>query len=481
MARLLIWFKKRSSLISLLVLLIVIPLYPKFPISEVKGTWVAIRLDDFLVLGVLLVWGLNQLLRGWPVLKNKIFPLFALYWMAGIVSNFSAVFITGFAAPKLVFFHWLRRVEYMSLFFVAADAIAERKNLKTIFSFIGIAAFGVFAYGLGQKYWGFPVISTMNEEFSKGIPLYLDKWTRISSTFAGHYDLAVWTMMVLAFSPAAIVFLKNKWQKMAAFIAAAASFYFLTLTASRVSFCAYLLAIIITLILLKKCRFILPIFLISVFFGFRSPELNARLTASFKTLPFSAFVIEKISAGEKMLAQISKLEFKRKGEKILPEEKQPVVPTIVEKEKPAETIKPTPVKEKVEKVLLTWPTPEETQAAAARSSAIRFEVEWPRALRSFYKNPLLGTGFSSLGLATDNDYLRLLGETGILGFLSFILIIFHLLKTALLDVLKKGDHWVLSAGMVGLIVGFCANAFFIDVFEASKVAFYFWLLVGVVL
>ena len=34
----------------------------------------------------------------------------------------------------------------------------------------------------------------------------------------------------------------------------------------------------------------------------------------------------------------------------------------------------------------------------------------------------MGTGFSSITLATDNDFLRLLGETGITGFMAFFLI-----------------------------------------------------------
>src|SRR5205814_2283829 len=49
-------------------------------------------------------------------------------------------------------------------------------------------------------------------------------------------------------------------------------------------------------------------------------------------------------------------------------------------------------------------------AVEDRSTSIRLNVEWPRAVRALTKNPLLGTGYSSITLATDNDYLRALGE-----------------------------------------------------------------------
>ncbi len=78
----------------------------------------------------------------------------------------------------------------MSLFFVALASIRSVKNLKTYGLVLFLATLGVIVYGLGQKFFGWPVVSTMNEEFSKGMLLTLSEWARINSTFAGHYDLA---------------------------------------------------------------------------------------------------------------------------------------------------------------------------------------------------------------------------------------------------------------------------------------------------
>jgi O-antigen ligase len=108
-----------------------------------------------------------------------------------------------------------------------------------------------------------------------------------------------------------------------------------------------------------------------------------------------------------------------------------------------------------------------------RSTSIRLNVEWPRAIRAFEKNPIIGTGYSSIGLATDNDYLRMLGETGILGIAAFGLVIFRIGKLLIKDV---QDSYV--ASIVGALVGTLLIAVFIDIFEASKFAFVFWALIG---
>jgi hypothetical protein len=166
---------------------------------------------------------------------------------------------------------------------------------------------------------------------------------------------------------------------------------------------------------------------------------------------------------------------------------------------------PTPVEEEVEEVgpggavikkprptatMTPTPTPAEAgggpveyaPAFEDRSSSIRFNVEWPRAVRAWLKNPLLGTGYSSITLATDNDYLRLLGEVGLLGLGAFGLIFGYLLVKVWRVVWSRGEvdeRRAVVMGISGAMLGFLANAMFIDVFEASKVAIYFWMLVGV--
>jgi len=114
------------------------------------------------------------------------------------------------------------------------------------------------------------------------------------------------------------------------------------------------------------------------------------------------------------------------------------------------------------------------------SFATRLQIEWPRAINAFKKNPLLGTGPSSITEATDNDYLRWLGETGLLGTLIFLNILFIILKN-IWDRLKNfsPQEKLISYGFIFGLLGLLVNASYIDVFEASKVAYTFWTIAGI--
>ena len=99
---------------------------------------------------------------------------------------------------------------------------------------------------------------------------------------------------------------------------------------------------------------------------------------------------------------------------------------------------------------------------------------------TFRKNILIGSGYGSVGLAVDNSYLRMLAEVGILGTLAFlgIFMIAGIHIRTMWSTLHDTDalfHYRICGGSRGLAM----NAFFIDVFEASKVAFVLWLLFGV--
>jgi hypothetical protein len=115
------------------------------------------------------------------------------------------------------------------------------------------------------------------------------------------------------------------------------------------------------------------------------------------------------------------------------------------------------------------------------SFTTRFQAEWPRNWNAFLSSPVFGTGYSSLTLATDNDYLRALGETGLAGLLSFLLVfvvlgIFMKNTVGLVkDQVTRAFMFGLAGGMIGLLV----NALLIDVFEASKVAEPMWMLLGI--
>ncbi len=470
------WFHHfRFSRVALLVLIFAIPLYPKFPFFSVHGSYVAIRISDFLVVFAFLAFFLDEIRFGFPILRHQqLNKLFFFFWLAGFLANLNGLYLGGWLKPALAWLHWLRRWQYLGMFFVAREAIDSREDILWFLRSLALTVFLVFLYGLGQKYFGLPVISTMNPEFAQGILLHLDKWVRINATFAGHYDLAAWLAMLLPFILAASFAISYPWERLLFWVSFLAGFQLLIWTASRVSFVAYLLGVTISLWLLGRYRYWLLLLTLSIFWGLRSPELSARLTPAFQPL------LVKISSPWHFRPYLSFLSARRgklsqkRLVAVTPKPKVAVSPVS----SPAKAVAAgSSARRRIIREVRTWPKPEEVQAAAQRSSAIRFQVEWPRALRAWAHNPLLGEGYSSLGLATDCDYLRLLGETGLLGFSAFILIILTFLKQ-FLSAWRQGSNRFLMAGFLGALLAFLANAVFIDVFEASKDAYYFWLLMG---
>jgi hypothetical protein len=453
------------SLVSLGIigLLLFIPIYPKFPFFNVSGTYVAVRIEDFLIAFVLLLWFIHQLKLGFPSLKDRVGKFIMLYWLVGGLSLLSAILITKNISPFVGLLHYFRRIEYMSLFFVALASVRSVKNLRTYAGVLFLATVGVIVYGLGQKFASWPVISTMNAEFSKGMLLTLSEWARINSTFAGHYDLAAFMVLILALVGGFFFGLKSKIAKSVLFIIGLFSLYILILTASRISFAAYLLAIAFVMLSLRKYWWVGPVLALSLGMMLLSDEISQRYALTFNI---------------DLSALSSKLSRKPTGPILTPTPQKEPEKVKEEPIKAKPTLKPTPVVKTPVVVEEEWvPT---TELAVQYSSGIRFDVEWPRSIRAFKKNPFLGTGYSSVTLATDNDYLRLLAETGAMGFAAFFLIFLEIGRRVLvfLKKAKAGMERALVAGLAGGALGLLTNALFIDVFESSKVAFIFWILMG---
>ena len=323
-------------------------------------------------------------------------------------------------------------------------------------------------YAVGQKFFDWPVVSTMNEEFSKGMLLQLTEWTRVNSTFAGHYDLAAFLVMILALVFGFAGGVSNKLEKIFALLVGVFAFWTLLLTASRISFAAYLLGIAFVLLVLKKYWWLPPVLVFSLLGMVFSSDLGQRYALTFN-IDLSA-ISSRLPRREARIASL----FPSPTSTLTP------TPTLVSPEKvkvgPISKISPLPTPTPT--IVEVWrPT---TEVAVEYSSGIRFKVEWPRAIRALIKNPFLGTGYSSITLATDNDYLRALGETGLLGFLAFILIFLETGKGVLKYLRQSLDPFLRGViiGIIGAVLGILVNATFIDVFEASKVAFIFWILLG---
>jgi len=518
LSKLFSWLDKYGLALGVGFLLFFIPLYPKLPLLDVNQTWVYIRLEDIFV-GFLLLYWLILWRRGRVSLKTPLTVLIFLYWL---VAGLSVIFAVAFLRSQLIHFfphlailHWFRRVEYIGVFFLAATSIKNKKMLSVYLTVLGVTLFLVCLYGFGQKFLNWPAFLTMNEQFAKGTPLFLPAWARITSTFAGHYDLAAFLVLMLGLWGSLIFGFQKKLFKLAAFFLTLAAYFLLLLTASRISFVAYLLAISLALWWQKKIWLIIPVVFASFFLMNKFEGSTERFAKTFR--------VERVVYHGKTGVPIATLE------EFLAEPTTAVEPspTATPRPKPVETMeKPVPVEEPSSLgvapteeeslpegtgyLTLELPTKEEISWQIFRrpletateltgvattsgeflikralvydiSFTTRFQGEWPRALEAFRRNRLLGSGFSSISLATDNDYLRLLGESGFLGFFSF-LSIFAAFGLLTRQALKKIKEPLVRSFLIGLLAGLAGlflNAVLIDVFEASKVAYSLWLLLGI--
>lgn len=445
------------------ILILFIPLYPKFPLASVTGTYVAIRLDDIVIFGVVAIWGLYQLRYRFPFLKRNSTKLLLIYFLAIIASTITALLIYQTDPKNILLLNLARRFEYMSLFFVTIDAIKKISDLRFTYYVLLIATVMVSAYGYGQKYFRFPVVSTMNSEFSKGQLLEMNNWTRISSTFAGHYDLAAFMSVVLIVILGVALISKSKLLKIASLIVWLPSFFILTYTASRVSTVAFWGGAVLTLILLKKYLWIIPVSILFFVSVINSGDLNQRLLATIPTLRSQLLALR--APTPTIIIPTS-----------VPVKPDPlaIVPTIA-------VVKTTPIPTVFHHGPIEEVQPTDADAGVARSGEIRFNVEWPRAITAFKKNVLTGTGLGSITLATDNDFLRLLGESGLFGFLGFMFIFgYFIIKTLSLYFRSKPTFSVLICFIfLGGLVTTLVNGVFIDVFEASKPAYLFWIMMAI--
>ncbi len=510
-----------------LFLLVFIPLYPKIPTVGINNTWVYIRLEDFLVAAVVVIWA-ALLLKKKVTLKTPITLPILFFWIIGGIATLhgALLFFPNLANvfSNVAFLSYIRRIEYISLFFVAYTSIKDKRYLTyAIFSLLFILL-AVVLYGFGQKYAGFPAYLTMNEQFAKGIPIRLSDLSRIPSTFAGQYDLAAYLVLVIPILVSVAFAFKNWLLKILFLGVAVLSFILMVMTVSRVSFVALVLSLVLLLLIQRRRLIIVSLLIIAVIFLIFSPSLAQRFNRTVSQV--DVLVDSKTGAAIGQIREVQKAYFKDKivlsafiatpssrlwasssaimPFDILPPTEDLLVPAnaptgetlpqgtgyvnlslspIIKKtgeyffKLSKDNVKPVKI-QMVEGDYLV-----KRAKAYDLSFTTRFQGEWPNTFNAFLRNIFLGSGYGSVSLAVDNDYLRMLGETGVLGIFAFISI-FIFAAIYIEKTLSNVDSSLLRNFTLGFAVGtfgLFLNAIFIDVFEASKIAFSYWILLGIVL
>ncbi|MEI6690178.1 MAG: O-antigen ligase family protein [bacterium] len=512
------------------LLIVVVPLYPKLPLADLlEGYIVRLRLEDILIAFACLVYFV-QLLRKRIALPTSIVARLMLgYIIVGFLSSLSALFITN-TVPLLtshVFklgLHLFRRIEYFSLFFIAYSSIRTRRDLKLFVAVALATLLAVVVYGFGQKYLYWPAFSTMNREFSKGMRLYLTPTSRVMSTFGGHYDYGAYLMIILTGLISGIWLVKNKLVKIGLGLLALGSYWSLLLTSSRSSFGGYVAGVTAIALLLAfrqgfwwSLKRYVAVMIVSLVMMLTIGDLSTRFLqvvqspdAIHQFIPWveTGKIEENIYKTKDFFLRLAELKRNLTEPKKEPPKNgistDELAKVAVPSDVPPTDTKPLPPDvTQAEDDVRNQPTATATVSAGSNysenalkyglSAAIRLDVLWPQAIASFKKNPLLGTGYSTLvkgqneeftqAESTDNDYLRMLGETGLLGTLLFLSLPLYLGYLAIVAYKKAQTplDQVLLLSMLGASIAMLVNATYIDVFESSKVAYTFWLLAAIML
>ncbi len=524
-----------------LFLLAFIPLYPKIPLVDIKNTWVYVRVEDFIVGVVLLSW-FWLLVKGKVNLKTPLtIPIF-IFWIIGAIATIHGVVLIfptlANVFPNVALLAYLRHIEYLSLFFIAYEGMREKKSLHIVAGVVIATLLGVIAYGFGQKYLNFPAYLTMNEEFAKGVAIQLSQLSRLPSTFAGHYDLAAYLVLIVPIAASLIFGIKNWVIKIFLAGTVLLGFVIMFMTVSRVSFVVLILALGLVVFIQRRkwVLYSIPILFVlaalfltkqsSLFERFDKTVSEVNVLVDAKTgdavghvnfIP-SSFFDDKIVL-QRRVKDANDLSMALSGQKdpdatdsaIFPKKLLPPQVPLVEainvsngENLPQGTgyvnLSLSPVTNRLGSFFYELP-PNIASTTSAQvlyiqgdfivkrvsaydlSFTTRFQGEWPHALEAFERNILFGSGYGSVSLAVDNNYLRMLGEIGLAGvaaFFSLFIIVGIFIKKTWEDI----DSPLARSFVVGYVaglVGLALNATLIDVFEASKIAFVLWLLTGVVL
>jgi len=486
LSKILKWIDLNLLKIVLFGFIFIIPLYPKFPFLDLEYTYISIRLEDLYIAFVCLVFFI-QLIRKKVALRTNLLPYFVLFWISVFLSFIVGHYIMHtIPVMNIGFLHAARRVEYMVIFFIALSSIKSKADLLFYLKASFFVVLLVCLYGIGQKWFEFPAVQTMNPEFARGHLLQLTPEARVSSTFGGHYDLAAY----LVFFMPIVLGLYFKSKKILYFLLFTLCVYVLVLTASRVSYIAYLVSIFTFLIFMKKPKEFILILLITIPLTLFSKNLTSRI---FKTLQIKQIFINQKTGQVVVPEQISSKELpagsfyvqydKDKVQDVSSTTSALMMARLLDDIREQASREGKVLTSSQEAALVGTASSQLTPVSTVISDisfATRLQVEWPRAIEAFMKNPLLGTGASSITESTDNDYLRWIGEFGILATGFFLFILFSIIKSVWTAIpkFKKEDQAVFLGFLFG-VGALLINAGYIDVFEASKVAYTFWFVAGI--
>jgi O-antigen ligase len=151
-----------------------------------------------------------------------------------------------------------------------------------------------------------------------------------------------------------------------------------------------------------------------------------------------------------------------------------------------QTLLPVAVQERI-----SMTTEDAAEGQRFDSSAQERLVLWDDAMDLFKRNPITGTGFQTYGYMgrvggfrdTHNYYVKILAETGIVGLMLYLLLLWKLFRSGFSLFFGTDDTFWRSIGLgfIALLVSITVMNFFGDRWTYQQADGYLWILLGCVL
>ena len=403
-------------------------LLPKITIIEVPGNSVGIRLEDFLIVVLLALVIIDKIknrerTKKDDTKKKKIIRWFAIYFAISVVSTIIGAVVERYSPINGALF-CLRSLEYFSFFFVGIWFAKKYKAEKKIFNFILICVAIDVAIAVLQ-YLG--VVGMLRH----GTYIVGEK-RRACAMFNGPYEFACFLSMV---APACLYYFFYKRRALLYGLAYVLCIVGVILSQSRSSLAVVIfISALITLgffvhlskhktqrkIIARNVIFVLLVSALSLV-SIETLDIDNR----FESLSYDAFISDTQYAFED--ADYESFINSNSGSSA------------------------------------------DTEGDVSYNMRIR---KWASLLECFKQSPVVGCGSGSATTAVDGNYVRLLVESGALGTIAWMGFIISIMKGS--KKRSNESYLIVKYGTIAIIL----TAIFIDVFAASKIMMFYYLIVG---
>ena len=410
---------RRFACIGLLVALFVLPLYPKIALVGVTGTYIPLRLDDLIIALAAAVWMVALVVsRRLPAAPRELTAAVTLWLGVTLIALLVGAFVldsVGFIEGAAF---WAKPIEYLLLGLMAYDLVRNGwLPVRFIIGTILASAAIVTGYGVAEHYGLLPHLP--DEVVPPG---------GTTSTIGDFHELASYLGLIVVLAGCIFHDAASRPARLALVVLGGAAIFVLFATGTRSEFIA-LFVVLLGLLLWRPAR------------------VPAALAATVMPLLFvSPFVTS-------LLLTLG-----------------PVAP-------PGSSLAPAPI---------TAPDPASYNVTVrfedeslVYSLSERFLLKWPAMIQQTMSSPIIGLGPSAATEAADGYYLRVFVESGIVGVVVFVGLVFTIMGSSIRAARRAaGLARSLAVASIAATVFVALVSVLIDTWVASRVMELFWPLIG---